>query len=361
MRHKKYRYKSDWMSRQMDEQLGLLEDRLTTLYANASFEVNAEFGKFAKTFSDKDLEMLAKLEAGSITEADYIQWRRVNILETDLYKSTLDSITGLMVNTDIAAMAIVNGDLPYVVAQSYNFVQSLGFKAADDAGLSVGTFQIYNAKSVEEIIKKNPALLPSVNVSEDKKWNQTKINNQITNSIVKGDSIPKVAENLQQVAKMDENTAIRSARTAMTAAENMGRAESASKLKEMGIPIDEVWSATLDERTRDTHLLLDGTKKDENGVFGADILNIPLRYPADPLGEPSEIYNCRCRTNVVLQGIDHSQDEELYAQFMSEQAPKEWEKLQESKSYIQKMDIERRTKDYQTVLKEITSKGYYLP
>lgn len=124
---------------------------------------------------------------------------------------------------------------------------------------------------------------------------------------------------------MDANAAIRNARTAMTSAENLGRSESADDLKDNGIPIEEVWSCTYDNRTRDSHVELDGTVRDEDGYFGADFLATPLRYPADPLGDPEEIYNCRCRMNIVLVGIQHKdndssyrQDAENYRKFMEE-------------------------------------------
>lgn len=332
-------YNSDYMSRQMDKELEALEDRLKAIYANASYDVNAEFAKFAKTFEAKDAEMAKMVAEGGMTEAEYSLWRQRQILQTDLYKASVDKMTVTMLNADITAMATINGDLPMVVAQSYNFVQSLGWKQADDAGLSVGTFQIYNADSVQTIIRDNPDLLKSVDIPVDKKWNKEKINNEIVSSIMKGDSIQQVAENLQKVAKMDENSAIRNARTAMTSAENLGRSESADRLKSQGIPVNEVWNATYDSRTRDTHLMLDGTMRDENGYFGADFLATPLRYPADPLGDPEEVYNCRCRMSVVLEGIDHSQDGDLYEEFMKSQHPEDWEKMQENKGYQAKQEV----------------------
>lgn len=335
---KKLKYKSDYMSEQMDKELEQMEKRLSALYSNAAKEVNDKFEKYTETFKAEDEKMLAKLEAEEITDKEYSLWRQRNIVQTDLYKATIDSLTSVMVSADVAAMAIVNGELPYVIAQSYNFTQSLGWKAADDAGLSVGTFQVYNADSVQKIIRDNPDLLRNVDIPEDEKWNKTKINQAITNGIIKGDPIDKVAENLQKVTSMDENAAIRNARTAMTAAENLGRTEASEKLREKGIPVDDVWSATYDDRTRETHLMLDGTKRDENGYFGADFLTNPLRFPADPNGDPEEIYNCRCRLNVVLKGIDHSRDDDLYEEFMKTQHPEDWKNLQENKGYRLKQE-----------------------
>lgn len=322
-KHKKD-YNSDYMSRKMDEQLEQIENNLSALYANASKEVNAEWKRFSDTFKEKDELMQKKVAEGKMTDAEYSIWRQRQILQNDLYKASVDKMTDTLVKADKAAMAIVNGELPKVVAESYNFGQALGWKAADEAGLSVGTFQIYNAKSVEKILRDNPNLLKE-DVPEDEKWNKDHINREITTGILKGESIPKVADRLARVTNMDKNAATRNARTAMTGAENLGRYETSKDLRAKGIPVDDVWSATHDGRTRESHILLDGTKRDEKtGLFGEGIILKPLRFAGDPDGDPEEIYNCRCRTGIVLQGIDHSQDENLYAEFMKANYPEDY-------------------------------------
>ena len=320
---------SDWMSEYQDKELERIEKDISSLYSNAAKEVNAELAKFTESYEKQLVAKQAELDAGDITKSEYQVWVQKQMLQTDRYKATVNHMTDILVKSDKAAMAVVNGKLPSVVAESYNFSQALGFEAARKAGLSVGTFQVYNAKSVQKIIKDNPKLLKEVDVPEDKKWNQTKINREITTGLLKGESIPKVSDRLRRVTDMDKNAATRNARTAMTAAENVGRSESAEELKEKGIPVEEVWSAAIDKRTRETHILLDGTVKDENGFFGADILLHPLRYPADPDGDPEEIYNCRCRLNIQLKGIDHSNDKELYEKFMKENDPDSYKRIRE--------------------------------
>ena len=321
--------KSDWMSEHQDKELERIEKDISSLYSNAAKEVNAELAKFTESYEKQLVAKQAELDAGDITKTEYQVWVQKQMLQTDRYKATVDHMTDILVKSDKAAMAVVNGKLPTVVAESYNFSQALGFEAANKAGLSVGTFQVYNAKSVEKIIRDNPKLLKEVDVPEDKKWNQEHINREITTGLLKGESIPKVSERLQRVTTMDKNAATRNARTAMTAAENVGRNESAEELKAKGIPVEEVWSAAIDKRTRETHILLDGTVKDEDGFFGADILLHPLRYPADPDGDPEEIYNCRCRLNIQIKGIDHSNDKELYERFMKQNDPDSYKRIRE--------------------------------
>lgn len=340
MRRKKHQ-QSDFMSNKMDSELGRLEKDIASLYSNVQKEISADFQKFTDTFQKEYDANLVKVAEGKMTQEEFSLWTQRKTVQSDLYKSTIDSISKTLVKADQAAMAVVNGKLPSVVAQSYNFVQALGFSAAKKAGISAGTFQVHNTRSVQALMKRDKNVLkPKVDVAEDTRWNHDKINKAITTSIVKGESIPDVAKRLQGVTNMDRSSAVRNARTAMTSAENLGRSEAADDLKEKGIPVEEVWSATYDNRTRDTHLMLDGTVRDENGVFGADFLAHPLRYPADPEGDPEEIYNCRCRLNIQLKGIDHSNDEELYKQFMQENYSQDWENLQNNQHY-QDMQAEK--------------------
>lgn len=329
---KRLKYNSDYMSDKMDSYMEQIEDKLSALYADAAKEMQGKLSDFMEGFEKQDANMQAQVEAGKITQEEYSQWRNRHIVQSDKYKSTIDSLSTMAVNADVAAMAMVNGAMPMVVAQSYNFTESLGFEAANKAGLTQGTFQIYNERSVQKLIKDNPNLLKDVDMDADKKWNTEKMNREITQGIIQGEPMEKIADRLQRVTDMDRNAAVRNARTMMTGAENMGRAEAADDLKAQGIPMDEVWSATYDNRTRESHLELDGTVRDENGYFGADFLARPLRYPADPLGDPEETYNCRCRLSLQLKGIDHSNDKELYENFMKNNFPETWETMQKKDS-----------------------------
>ena len=325
------KYNSDFMSRYCDEQLEQLENRLTALYANTNNDLLARYAVYSKNYEKNYNIMLKKLDAGEISKEDFKEWCDRRIFEDKLFKQTIASMTDMLVNTDIAAMAIVNGELPLIIAESYNFVQSLGFAAADEAGLSVGTFQVYNARTVQALIKDNPDILKYVNKEKDYKGNKDRINNEITHSILNGDSIPRTADRIQNVTSMDENAAIRTARTAITAAENYGRNESYHNIKEKGVPCRFQWSCTHDDRTRDTHILLDGTYQNEDGYFGEGIITKLIEYPGDPAGDPEEVYNCRCRASLRLNGIDHSQDGDLYKKFMSENYPEDWEAVKKQK------------------------------
>ena len=120
--------KGDWMSNHMDQELERIEKEISSLYSNAAKEVNAQLVKFTESYEKQLGAMQDKLEAGEISQSEYTLWVNKQMLQTDRYKATVDSMTNILTRSDKAAMATINGELPKVVAESYNFGQALGWK-----------------------------------------------------------------------------------------------------------------------------------------------------------------------------------------------------------------------------------------
>jgi hypothetical protein len=70
----------------------------------------------------------------------------------------------------------------------------------------------------------------------------------------------------------------------------------------MGIDLKQEWMATIDDRTRDSHIVLDGERVQVGESFHAE--GGDLRFPGDPQGPPEEVYNCRCTLVAAVDGID---------------------------------------------------------
>lgn len=62
-------------------------------------------------------------------------------------------------------------------------------------------------------------------------------------------------------------------------------------------PLDKVWIATIDSKTRPTHWAADGQRVALKAAFivGGEA----LAFPQDPAGSPREIKNCRCRVGIL--------------------------------------------------------------
>ena len=85
-----------------------------------------------------------------------------------------------------------------------------------------------------------------------------------------------------------------------TGAQNAGRVDAYKRAEKMGIEGEMQWVATLDGRTRHSHRQLDG----ERIKIGGKCSN-GCRYPGDPQGKPSEVYNCRCTLIEQMVGLGH--------------------------------------------------------
>ena len=103
----------------------------------------------------------------------------------------------------------------------------------------------------------------------------------------------------------------------ITNAQNRGRQDAFDELKEKGIPIREKWVATLDNRTRHSHRLMHGVYKNKDGYYPNG-----LRYPGDELGDPEEVYNCRC-TEIAEVG-EFAIDTPMHSSKMGEMTFDEW-------------------------------------
>lgn len=318
----------------VDEQLEGLEARLTSMYGNTAKEVQADLDKFLDKYKKADAEKQEMVEAGELTEKEYLDWRERQIFRTNAMKAKIDDLTARVVNADKQAMAMVNDQLPETYATSYNFGGYRGETLSGAAGFDYTQFTIINQDAVRTLATEDPDLIPwksDVDVPEDEKWNRKHVQEAVYQGITKGDSMDDVAKRLLPVVNMDKNAAIRTARTAVNGIENKGRKDATERVREAGIPMVETWSCTHDNRTRDTHILLDGTTPDDNGMFGKGILSILMAYPGDPAGDPAEVYNCRCGLVSSIKGIDHSKDDELYAQMMEEEYFEDWVQVKEDR------------------------------
>ena len=324
---KKKEYGTDDVGyKKTDKALEKMESRLSSAYVKADKEMEGKLTKFLSQYAEDDAKMQAKVTAGKMTEEEYLQWRERKMFLNKKMEAQIDSLSKDMVNVDRLSNQIINGELPSIYVTNYNYQ---GFRAemmAQAGGIEFNSFTIYNADAVARIAKtENPNLLPHprIDIPKDLRWNKEKIGSAIQQGILQGEPIDDIAKRLRDVTDMNHSASVRNARTATIGAQNAGRNDASKRIQESGIEMVDVWSCTLDARTRDTHLELDGQERGEDGYF-TTMFGDKLEYPADPNGDPSEVYNCRCRLNSIIKNVPHSKDEELYDEFMQEEYYDTW-------------------------------------
>ena len=277
-------------------------------YNQAAKEMRDKLSKMLADFDEENGKWKERLASGSATQKEYEAWLETRAMDKEFVSDMADTLAQDAVNADKRAMELVNNAIPTVYAENAN-------RAAFEIDSKLGqdhSFDLYDQSTVRRLIanpesdllpiQQPPIPNPKIDARKDKPWNKRKFNSAITQSILQGESIPNTAKRLQTVLKMDENAAVRAARTAMTGAENAGRVDSYRRAKAIGIDLEQEWMATLDMRTRHSHRELDGQHVPVGEKFKVD--GIELEFPADPTAPPEYVYNCRCTLVAWFPDLD---------------------------------------------------------
>lgn len=274
--------------KESEKLLNQLEKDVHDVYAQATKEMTKKVDNYFAKYKAEDEKQRAKYEQGEITKKEYTEWRQRKMLAGKQYVQIRDTLAKDLTNTDSIAMKMVGDKMIDVYALNMNYET---YNIEHETRLDT-SFTLYNHDSVERLIKTNPAILPIPKPDKmlDYKWNKQHLQSALTQGILQGESITKIAKRFQNVSGMDERAAIRNARTAMTGAQNGGRLDAMERANENGVEVKKGWMATLDDRTRDSHVELDGEEREIDEEFSNGVM-----FPGDPEGEPAEVYNCRCR------------------------------------------------------------------
>ena len=281
-----------------DARMKRLGKRLHRIYAQASEELTEKVNSFFADFERLDKEKRALVDAKKLTEAEYLKWRKNKLLMSQKYKDLRDTMVTRMTEANKIAAEYMNGELPAVYA--HNFNQVVGDVTSQIKGFS---FDLVNENTIRKLSTSDKTLLPYkfVDGRKDVRWNTQRVNSQILQGILQGEDAKQIAGRLQNVTRMNESSALRNARTAVTSAQNKGRIDAMEDLAEEGVILEKEWIATNDERTREAHTELHMVSVPIDEPFVNDIGEI--MYPGDPNADPANTYNCRCSLAEVVKGF----------------------------------------------------------
>ena len=215
-------------------------------------------------------------------EAKYQAELKAITTQNKAYKRMVDDIAEKLAHIDQEAYSMANNILRDVYAVNYNDIEI-------PRGYS---FKLVNAKTVKRLA------LGEIDLLKDIRWNRQRLNAQILQGILQGESIPKIADRLAPMVDGNRAAAVRNARTAVNYAENQGRLDSMKAAEEeCGLVYAKEWVATLDSRTRESHAEINGEQVGLDEYFSNGLM-----CPGDPSGDPTEVYNCRCTMKRILVG-----------------------------------------------------------
>lgn len=116
-----------------------------------------------------------------------------------------------------------------------------------------------------------------------------KIASEISRGISSGQMYNEIARNISGWAMIPKNNAMRIARTEAHRIQTKASMNACEKAKSKGADVVKQWDSSLDKRTRDSHVRVDGEIRELNEKFSNGLM-----YPGDPSGGPGEVINCRC-------------------------------------------------------------------
>lgn len=289
-----------------DRKLERLEKRIRRTYKRADREIKEKSKSYYKRTKELDVEKQRAVANGEMTKAEYKMWKAERFTQNEHYKIMQRQCNEVWLNANKEALEYTNGMLPEIY--------SINYKAENeniaDAVVQGYSYELVDRMTVREMIRTNENRLPKMSAEGTKelqkaidegraeKWDTKKMNAEMLQGIIQGESVDKMAKRLQNVTTMDRNAAIRNARTMVTGAECKGRLASYRDAESKGVILKKQWIATHDGHTRDSHAWCDGEIVDIEDTFSNDLM-----YPAEYGGPPAEVYNCRCTMVSVVTGF----------------------------------------------------------
>lgn len=293
-----------------DKELAKLERRIAKLYREAGKELQATIDAYFEQFKKRDEEMKALI--GTVqngkewTEADYKQWRLNQIGRGERYQAMRDKVAHRVTDANAVAVSYTNDATPGIYSLNRNYAAYTIESVAGDVG-----FDLWDEQTVKRLMVEQPDLMPyyppkrALKRGIDLAYGKKQITTSVTSSILQGKSIKHMADDLQKrITTMSRDSAIRTARTAVTGAQNAGRMDSYAAAEKMGIKLKKQWLATLDNRTRHAHAMLDGQTVDVDKPFKVD--GYDIMFPGDTFAPGYLVYNCRCTVIADVGGVNTS-------------------------------------------------------
>lgn len=319
-----------------DEELEALEKRIAKVYKEAENDLTKEVNEYFAKFKIRDKEMKDLVDAGEMTNADYMKWRTTQIGRGKRYEALRDKVAERYTKANEVTNAYVNDLTPSIYSLNRNYEAYTIEKTVGNCD-----FTLWDESTVRRLLVEEPDLMPyypakrALNRGIDLAYGKDQITKRVTSGIIRGLSPGKIANELMVgITSMNRESAVRAARTGITAAENAGRLDSWRAAENMGITIRRRWVCTKDARTRFGHAMADGqTVEGTKTPFIVD--GEKMMFPGDKsLGAHGwNIYNCRCTTRTVEKdGIEAEprqmrvRDADGNWQVVNEMSYKDWEK-----------------------------------
>nr|DAZ16669.1 MAG TPA: minor capsid protein [Caudoviricetes sp.] len=293
----------DYAHKMTDAQLAKLEQRIAKIYKQAADELSETITAYFKQFEKRDADMLEKVKNGTVSEQQYKQWRLTQIGRGNRFIALRDKVAERYTNANEVAIAYINDATPGIYTLNRNYSAYTIEQVSSSAD-----FTLFDEQTVKRLAMEQPDLMPyypkdrALKRGIDLAYGKQQITANVTSGILQGKSIYRLADDLQKsIRDMNRTSAVRTVRTAVTGAQNAGRMDAYTAAEKMGIHVRKQWLATLDNRTRHAHAMLDGQTVDNDKPFKVD--GYEIMFPGDASAPGYLVYNCRCTLIAALDDV----------------------------------------------------------
>ena len=131
---------------------------------------------------------------------------------------------------------------------------------------------------------------------------------ELTRGFVNGDTYPQISRRVKDLLEGDAGKAIRIVRTESTRIYNEAQYDSILHAEEQGITMTKTWISSRDDRTRESHEMLDGVTIPVDEPFEID--GDEGMFPGD-FSRAENVINCRCAVQYNVVAINKPTHDEL--------------------------------------------------
>ena len=278
---------ADKAHRLTDEKLEEMEKRLSAIYSRAEKTVQKKMADYAKSIDEKSAELLQAYKDAETEDEKrkakraYIRFYR-QVVKSKEFASLSANVADDLYKANVEASAYINSQTPSIYALNYNYINAEMAKDIDGF-----TPQEITDKEAEEY---SGYTQQTIDRKKDTDWNKDNLKKSVlAGSLLLLGAYAIMKRSANGAVEKNRNSASMHNSGMGTDAENKARLDGMYRAEDMGNSIKKIWIATLDNRTRHSHAMLDG--KD---VALDELFDNGLMRPRDPNGVPEEVCNCRC-------------------------------------------------------------------
>lgn len=297
-----------WADRQTEREILSLTRRIRAVYTQAVTDLRLTCDDYFTELERRKGLLIEELANGTLTlpkgeteETYFVKWLRNQTGRGSRWEAVREEATRKLVHADEMARDIVNKTTPSIAALNHDWTAYTieeGLKNVPlSSGMNIGAaFNLMDAGTAQYLSQET-----GIRLAKDYAWNDKQLQAAFQSGVISGESIPNIAKRLESVADMDKTAAIRTARTACAQAQNAGKQAAMEEAEDMGIEMQKEWISTTDERTRESHVQLNGVRVDVDEPFPNGLM-----HPGDADGDPAEVFNCRCTMRTVIKGFPNA-------------------------------------------------------